>query len=45
VTQALQTVTKIHCVCAMECNPEKGALGIRKLGKLVPSKSSWSIDF
>lgn len=31
--------------CAMNCHPDKGALGIKKLEKFVPSKTSRRVDF
>lgn len=42
---AVRQSWKIHCVCAMERNPEKGALGIKTLEKSVPGKAGWTTDF
>lgn len=45
VRQSQQLVTGNPLVCAMKCHPDRGALGIKKLEKFVPSKTSKIIDF
>lgn len=45
VRQTQQSVTGNPLLCAMKCHPDKGALGVKKLEKFVPSKTGRMIDF